>query len=228
MKVPGRHRVWIVSAAGVAAAALLALVAPLHDWLDTLEDTLGQLGLVSGLLAFGAITIAGSLAMLPAWVFQIAAGAAFGFGWGLVAALAATLAASLCAFLIGRYALRDRVGRAARRDPSFAAVDKAVKRDPFKVVALLRMSPVLPSTLKSYFLGVTCVDAIPYTAASALGMLPGIAVKVYVGYAGRDALASGGPLKWALLGAGLLATLAMAFFIGRAARKRLRLDEGGR
>ena len=121
--------------------------------------------------------------------------------------------------------IHDRVGQAAKRDKSFAAVDKAVKRDPFKVVALLRMTPVLPSALKSYFLGLTCVDALAYTAASALGMLPGLAVKVYLGHAGRDAFGGGGPLKWALLAAGLAAALAVTLLVGRAARRRLQLDE---
>ncbi len=100
-----------------------------------------------------------------------------------------------------------------------------MKRDPFKVVALLRMAPVLPSALKSYFLGLTCVDAIAYTAASALGMLPGLAVKVYLGHAGRDAIIGGDPLRWALLAAGLAAALAFTLLVGRAARRRLRLDE---
>jgi hypothetical protein len=116
----------------------------------------------------------------------------FGFAWGLAAALAASVAASLAAFLVGRYVIHDRIGRAARRDPSFAAVDAAVARDPFKVVALLRLSPVFPSALKSYFLGLTRIDAVAYTTASALGMLPGLAVKVYLGDAGRGALAGGG------------------------------------
>ena len=118
--------------------------------------------------------------------------------------------------------VRERIERAAKRNKSFAAVDKAVRREPWKVVALLRLSPVLPSGLKSYFLGLTCVDAVAYTTASALGMLPGLALKVYIGDTGRAAL-SGGPVKWAMLAAGIAATIAMALIVSRAVRKRLQL-----
>jgi uncharacterized membrane protein YdjX (TVP38/TMEM64 family) len=223
MKIAKRHWLWIGGVAGMVAAALVALLAPVHDWLDAFEDLLERMGLVRGLLVFGVVSAIGTMAFVPAWIFPIAAGAVFGFAWGLAAALAASVAASLAAFLVGRYVIHDRIGRAARRDPSFAAVDAAVARNPFKVVALLRLSPVFPSALKSYFLGLTRIDAIAYITGSALGMLPGLAVKVYLGHAGRGALATGGPTKWMLLAMGLAATAAMAVVVGRAARKRLGL-----
>jgi undecaprenyl-diphosphatase len=225
VKPARRHWVWIGTAIGIALALGVALLAPVADWLAALEGVLERKSLAQGLLIFGAVSVIGMLLLVPAWIFPIAAGAAFGLGWGIVAAVAASTLAALAAFLVARYLIHDHVGRAARRDKSFAAVDKAVKRDPFKVVALLRMAPVLPSALKSYFLGLTCVDAIAYTAASALGMLPGITVKVYIGHAGRDAFSAGDPLRWALLAAGLAAALALALLVGRAARRLLRLDE---
>lgn len=223
MKLARRHWIWAATGAGVLAAAMVALLAPVDDWLSAFEGILERQGLAKGLLVFAAISVTGMLLLVPAWLFPIAAGAAFGFGWGLAAAIVASTLAALAAFLMGRYVVRDWVGRAARKNESFAAVDKAVQKDPFKVVALLRLSPVLPSALKSYFLGVTKVEMAAYTAASALGMLPGLALKVYIGHAGRDALAGGGALKWTLLALGVAATLAMAFFVGREARKRLGL-----
>lgn len=225
MKIAKRHWIWVGTALGISLAVAIALLAPVKDWLAAFEGVLERQGLVQGLLVFGAVSVVGMLMLLPAWIFPIAAGAAFGFGWGLTAAIGASTVAALAAFLVGRYLIRDWVGRAAKRDKSFAAVDKAVKRDPLKVVALLRMTPVLPSALKSYFLGLTCVDAIAYTAGSALGMLPGILVKVYIGHAGREAVLGGGdPLRLAMLAAGLAAALAFTYFVSRAAHKRLRLD----
>lgn len=205
--------------AGLAIAALSA--GPAREWAGTLEDGLESRGLLAGMLIFCAASLVGTLLLVPAWIFPVAGGAAFGFGWGLAASIVAQALAAQCAFYLTRYVLRERVERAARRNKSFAAVDKAVKKDPMKVVALLRLSPVLPSGLKSYFLGLTCVDALAYAAASTLAMVPGLALKAYVGAAGRDALASGGALKWAVLAAGAIATVAIGLFVGRFAKRRL-------
>ena len=226
MKARAQSRIrgpWIAAAVAVLAiGVLVAAFAPLRDWTDAIEDALESMGPIQGLIAFCAVTVLGTLLMVPAWVFPIAAGAAFGMGWGLPVALAGSTLAALAAFLVGRFVVRERVERAAKRNKSFAAVDKAVRREPWKVVALLRLSPILPSGLKSYFLGLTRVDAISYTTASLAGMLPGVALKVYVGHAGRGAL-TGGPLKWAMLAGGIAATIAMAVVVGRAVRKRLQL-----
>ena len=193
------------------------------DWSSLLEQMLEEQHLPVAMLIFGAAYVVGTLLLLPAWIFPVAAGAAFGTRWGTAASLAAASLAAQCAFALARHLLRGRVERAARKRPTFAALDKAVKREPWKIVALLRLSPVLPSGLKSYFLGLTCVRPLTYAGASAAGMLPGIALKAYVGDAGRDALAGGGPLRWALLAAALAATVALSWIVGRVARKRMGL-----
>jgi uncharacterized membrane protein YdjX (TVP38/TMEM64 family) len=219
MKLTGHRAAWMLAAGVVGCAAFAALAAGHADaWGDRLEDALEQRGLVAGLMLYTLAALVGTLLMVPAWIFPIAAGAAFGFGWGAIATLVAQAIAAQCAFLTTRHALRKRVERAARRRPSFVAMDKAVKREPWKMVALLRLAPGVPSGLKSYLLGLTCVGAADYATASAAGMLPGMLLKTYVGAAGRDALSSGGPMKWALLAAGIAATLGVALWAGRAAR----------
>ena len=119
--------------------------------------------------------------------------------------------------------LRALVERAARRSKVFKSVDGAVKKDGWKVVALLRMSPVLPSGFKSYFLGLTRVRLADYVSASAAGMLPGILLKVYVGAAGRGAITEGGALNWSIFAAGAAATVALTLIVGRKVRARLEL-----
>jgi len=147
----------------------------------------------------------------------------FGLGWGVVAALAGAVAAALAAFLIARYLVRKPFERVARRYDAFEAVNAAVRKDGWKVVALLRMSPVLPSGLKSYLLGLTRVRLADYLGGSAAGLLPGVLLKVYVGSAGRGVLSEGGAYNWALLAAGLAATVLVTVLVGRKVRRRLEL-----
>ena len=57
--------------------------------------------------------------------------------------------------------------------PWFQAIDNAIGEDGFRVVALLRLSPLLPFALSNYLYGLTSVKPRPYILASWLGMLPG-------------------------------------------------------
>jgi uncharacterized membrane protein YdjX (TVP38/TMEM64 family) len=119
--------------------------------------------------------------------------------------------------------LRRHVERVARKYATFKAVDAAVAKDGWKVVALLRVSPVVPSGIKSYLLGLTRVSLPDYVAASAVGMLPAILLKVYIGAAGRGAISEGGLLNWSLFALGVAATVALTLLVGRRVRKKLKL-----
>jgi len=216
-----KGRIALAGAALLALAGIVAFVVPARDWTELLERALEERNLAHALLVFGAAYVIGTLLMVPAWIFPIAAGAAFGPWWGMLAAVVCSTLAAAVAFLVARHLARARVERAAKRIETFQAVDKAVRREPFKVVALLRLSPVLPSGLKSYLLGLTTVKPHQYIVASALGMLPGLALKVYLGHIGRGAVDADGPMGWILLAAGIAATLALTFVVGRAVARRL-------
>ena len=217
-----RRLLWI--AGGIlAASSLVALAIPAHNWTDLLVHSLEGRHLAAALVLFATVYMVGTLLFVPSWLFALASGAAFGFGWGLAASTVASALSAVVAFVIARYALRERVERAARRHQAFGAVEKAVQRAPFRVVALLRLTPVMPSSAKSYFLGLTSVRLAPYALASALGMLPGNALKAYLGDAGRNVLTDGGPWTWAMLAAGLLAVAVMALGVGRIVRRHLGL-----
>jgi uncharacterized membrane protein YdjX (TVP38/TMEM64 family)/membrane-associated phospholipid phosphatase len=214
---------WLAFAAAALLAMAAAVVLPLENWSQELREAIDGMSFLSGLLFFCMVSGIAALLMLPAWIYTLAAGAVFGFGWGLLAALITAAGSALAAFLLARYVLRRHVETAARRSAIFSAVQAAVEKDGWKIVALLRMSPLLPSGMKSYFLGLTRLGLADYLSASIAGMAPGMLLKVYVGAAGRGAFVEGGPLNWTIFGAGAAATVALAVLLGREARKRLRL-----
>jgi uncharacterized membrane protein YdjX (TVP38/TMEM64 family) len=221
--LPPDRRLWWIGGGLLAASALVALAVPAHNWTDLLAYSLEGRNLAAALALFIAAYVVGTLLLLPSWLFAIAAGIAFGFGWGLAASMVASTLSALLAFVAARYAFRERVERAARRNKAFTAVEAAVKKAPFRVVALLRLTPVMPSSAKSYFLGLTSVRILPYIVASALGMFPGNAVKAYLGHAGRNVLHDGGPWTWAMLAAGVAALAVMALGVSRIVRRHLGL-----
>lgn len=110
----------------------------------------------------------------------------------------------------------------------FQAIDEAIREAGWKSVALLRLSPALPFSFSNYAFGLTGVRTRGYVLATWLGTLPGTFVYVYLGHLGRSTLegAERSPLEWALLVAGLGATIAVTWWLTVLARRKLRELEG--
>lgn len=209
-------------------AAVLAIFAgwfflPLQDWMKVFTQWVEGLGVLGGVL-FALIYIAATLALAPGSILTIAAGLAFGIAWGLPLVLgAATIGASL-AFLVGRYLARDTVKGFTKKRPKLQAVDQAVSEEGWKVVVLLRLSPLVPFNLQNYFFGVTDIAFPSYVWATLIGIVPGTLLYLYVGALGKAAAGGGGQggaLKWALFAAGLVATVVLTVFVTRKAKAKL-------
>jgi uncharacterized membrane protein YdjX (TVP38/TMEM64 family)/membrane-associated phospholipid phosphatase len=214
---------WVALGALGLLAALLAVLLPLQNWSELLEDGIQSMSLLEGLLVFVAVSVTATLLLVPAWIFPLIAGAAFGFAWGVAAAMASAVISAVGGFLLARHVLGRRIERIASRSAAFSALNAACANNGWQVMAMLRLSPVMPSGLKSYFLGLTRARIADYVSASAIGMLPGVLLKVYVGAAGRDVLSEGGGLNWTLFAAGIAATVGVGWLLSREARKRLAL-----
>ncbi len=219
-------------------------------WVEDLRGWVDGFGPAAPLV-YGTIYAVGVAFMVPASPLTVGAGVAFGLLWGTVlTSIASTLGAGL-AFLLARGLLRGRlVGQAAgpaeagasfgrrllpagsvegwleENREKFEALDRAVAREGWKVVALTRLSPVFPYNVLNYAYGLTRVRFGPYLLASWVAMLPGTLLYVYLGVAGtRVAASATGAASWgqtALQVAGLLATVGVVYLVTRTARRLLR------
>jgi uncharacterized membrane protein YdjX (TVP38/TMEM64 family) len=167
-----------------------------------------------------------TVAFLPGSLLTLAAGAIFGLVRGTAYAFTGATLGAAASFLVARYGARRAIEQKIAGNARFAAIDKAVGKEGFKIVALLRLSPVFPFNLLNYALGLTKVRFLHYLLAS-VAMLPGTLLYVYYGHAaGSLAQAAGGgakqgPEKWISLGIGLAATIAVTAVITRLARRAL-------
>ncbi len=151
---------------GLAVAVVVAgvLLLPVRQYL------VAALEWTQGLGAWGPIFVAlfylvGCVFLLPGSVLTLGAGFLFGVPVGLLSAwIGATLGACV-AFLVGRTLARDWVALKVSGNPKFEAVDEAVGREGFKIVLLLRLSPVFPFNFLNYALGVTKVSFGRYALA---------------------------------------------------------------
>lgn len=213
---------WLIAAAVVAALVALFALVDVRGLLREVLDAIARLGPLGSVL-FIAVYVVACVLFIPGSVLTLGAGAVFGVVWGSVyVSVGATLGAT-AAFLVGRYVARDWVAKKIEGNASFAAIDRAVADEGWKIVGLTRLSPVFPFSLLNYAFGLTRVTLRDYVLASWIGMMPGTVMYVYLGSLAQVG-ASGqkkSPAEWALYGVGLLATLAVTIFVTRVARRAL-------
>jgi uncharacterized membrane protein YdjX (TVP38/TMEM64 family) len=221
---------WIVLVVAVVGLAVAVRLLPVTDWLRAFQSWVAHQGAWGGVL-YGAVYVVAALLFVPGSVLTIGAGLVFGLAWGTVIVSVASTAAAALAFLIARYVARGRVERLAKHNDRFGAIDHAIREKGWRVIALLRLSPLVPFSIGNYLYGLTPVAFGPYVLASWIAMMPATVLYVWIGAAGKAAAEKGhtrSPLEWALLGAGLLATLVVTVMITRAARRQLGHLRGGK
>lgn len=195
----------------------------IRAFLDYFTNAVEEYGYL-GYVAYAVVYTGLEVLALPAVPLTMTAGAIFGIVPGtLIVSFSGTAAATI-AFLIARYAARDRVRALAAANPKFAAIDKGISKDGFKFVTLLRLSPLLPFAASNYLYGLTSIELGPYVLGSWLGMLPGTYAYVSAGQIGKAVLSEGEGsfnfFSWHVAG-GLAVTGVAIAFVGRLAKQAL-------
>ena len=178
-------------------------------------------------VAFILIYAFAVVALIPASLLTIAGGAVFGLIRGVVYALVGATLGSTAAFLLGRYVARRLVAKRLAAMPRFVAIERAVSARGRRIVFLLRLSPMVPFNVLNYALGLTTISVWDFIVAS-LGTIPGAFVYAYAGKVTGEALALAGQAQvpkdasyYAVLLAGLVATVAATTVVTRTARRAL-------
>jgi len=219
---------WIGAAALVIGMLVLGRQLPLDQWIEGSRGTIESLGLW-GPVAFGAVYIAATVLMVPGVILTLAAGALFGSLVGTLTVSLSSVAGAAIAFLIARHLARERVEQRLAGNPRFAAIDRAIGQQGWKIVGLLRLSPAVPFSLSNYLYGLTAVAFWPYLAVSACAMLPATFLYVYLGDIGAKGIeaavgaqtASTSGFEWGFRIVGLLATIAVTLYVTRIARRAI-------
>jgi uncharacterized membrane protein YdjX (TVP38/TMEM64 family) len=179
--------------------------------------------------------IVACLTFFPGFILTMGAGILFGVLKGtLYVSIGATMGAG-CAFLLSRYVAREWVMRRFARNEKFRAIDDAVAKDGWKIVGLIRLSPVFPFIPMNFLFGLTRIPFWHFVAVTWVGILPVCLLFVYLGSLLGDIAALGtqplaaGKTKWIASGVGIVMTVIVTLFVARIARKALfsKLPEEG-
>lgn len=223
----GRRRKLVRATLFLLAMAVVAL------WLMLFSPSAGLKRLQAWIDSFGfwgpaifvLLYILAVVVLMPGSVLAIVAGLAYGL-WGLPLALAAATIGASIAFLIARYLARSKVLLLTRRNRLWRAVELAVSEGGWKIVGLVRLSPVLPFNLQNYFFGITGIPFRHYVPATFLGIVPGTTVNVSLATAGHAMTLEGlwHPIKLSLFLVGLAVTVLVCWIINRRVQAILALS----
>ncbi|MDC0092152.1 FAD-dependent oxidoreductase [Oceanospirillaceae bacterium] len=129
---------------------------------------------------FFALYVLVTATSLPVAVWMtLAAGALFGFWWGLLLVSFASSIGATMAFLLSRYLLRDWVQ--AKLGDYSQTINTGLEKDGIFYLFSLRLIPALPFFAVNLLMGLTAMKSWRFYWVSQLGMLLGTAVYVNAG-----------------------------------------------
>jgi uncharacterized membrane protein YdjX (TVP38/TMEM64 family) len=199
-------------------------LAPVLDWTQGLGGW--------GLIVVAAFYVVACLLLLPGPILTLGAGFLFGASVGVLTASIGANFGACAAFVVSRTIARDRIARKIADNPKFAALDAAVGKEGFRIVLLLRLSPVFPFNILNYALGLTRVSCRDYALATLIGMLPETLTLVYLGSLAKSLAAAvtgqadSGAVGRVLIWIGFAATISAAVLATRIAQKILKPARG--
>jgi len=159
---------------------------------------------------------------VPASLVGVAAGAAYGLPLGFATAALSTLTGAIVAFLLSRSLLRPFIERKLRDRPHLASFDAHIGARGWRLVCLLRLSPVMPFAATSYALGLSSIAFGEYllgSLASLLSLLAYVLTGVFV-KTGVSAWSDGEALiRLTSLGIGALSMAILAAQVSRMLRR---------
>ncbi|WP_460254460.1 TVP38/TMEM64 family protein [Acidiphilium sp. MT5] len=215
----------------IGGAALLAAVAVGslfgEQWSGavlTVLERLRHLGWIGWLIFALLQTLVALIGILPASLLGLAAGAVYGVALGFGLSAIGIMLGAAIAFALTRSALRPAIAHKLAANQRLARLDHAVGRDGWRLVLLMRVSPVMPFSLTSYALGLSAISPRDY-ALGTLAALPALLLYVAIGTLSRSGLAAlhgHAPIHLVLIGVAIIATGLLSLRLGRLIANALR------
>jgi uncharacterized membrane protein YdjX (TVP38/TMEM64 family) len=165
-------------------------------------------------LLFILLHILASLFFVPRSVLAVAAGLIWGMWLGTAYAMVGGIGGALVGFLAARYLNNGWI--VPEKLPRFGQLLERMERGGWRMVAILRLVPVMPHTPVNYAFGLTRVSLRDYLVGTAVGLIPTTVFWVEVGEAGGKLAA--GERGWLLPSAIGIVALALSILLPRIGR----------
>ncbi|MFF7246136.1 TVP38/TMEM64 family protein [Embleya sp. NPDC008237] len=139
---------------------------------------------------FVVVCALGVAAFVPKSLFAPIAGALFGAIGGTVVTLVGATLGALISLYLGRRLGRERISGWLHKREALAVLDRRLSRNGLVPITILRMIPVIPSSVVSYGAAATGIRTGQFLLGTALGMLPMTLVQCAAGASVRSGLST--------------------------------------
>jgi uncharacterized membrane protein YdjX (TVP38/TMEM64 family) len=215
---------WLAGLVAVIALVVVVTQLDLADGLLAFVERLRALG-PAGMVPFALSYAVASVFLMPVTPFSLASGFLYGPIGGFFTAWGGEVLGACLAYAAGRWVFRDRARALMLRSPMLSALDDALEEQGWRLLVLVRLSPLFPFGPLNYALGFSGVKPAHYVVATALGTAPACMLLVWTGSTlphlqavleGEEGM-EGAWLYWF----GLLATAVAVIAVTRATRQAL-------
>ncbi|MCL2169102.1 MAG: TVP38/TMEM64 family protein [Defluviitaleaceae bacterium] len=178
-----------------------------------------------GWLVFIGIYILVAVFMLPAFIFTVVAGLAFGPIIGALLALVGATIGATVAFIIARYVARDAIVGRFKDNRIFAKIEDGFEKNGVSFLILTRLVPAFPYNIQNYIYGLTSIKLPTFVLVTFITMAPGAFIYAFI--AGQ--IIEQGGVTWQLMvmfaAAGVILFLVSLIPKAIAKRKGIKLED---
>ena len=181
-----RRKWWILLALIVLGGVFFGVHEAEHALFEALRAALSTLHAAVDLapaqmiVIYFLLYVAMAAVSLPfGGLLTLAAGALWGFWWGMALAMVSATSGALAGFVVSRYLFHAAVER--RFGERLAPIQAGLREEGAFYLFSLRMVPVFPYWLANLLMGLTSMPALTFWWVSALGLVPIEAAYVFAG-----------------------------------------------
>jgi len=174
-----------------------------------------------GPVYFVAVAAIAESLTFPVTPMMLTSGYIFGMPFGVAVMLVSMSCAASIHFLLSRTLLRPSIERLVSDSSTVRAVNRAVEREGFRIMFLMRLEPLLPSSVTNFAFGLSSASYSDFIAATFLGYAPYTFALVSSATVLRDILGEGADKPWYLYAIGAVLYVGLLWLITDVASKAI-------
>jgi len=174
-----------------------------------------------GPVYFIAMAAAAESLTFPVTPMLLTSGYIFGLPMGTAVMLVSMSCAASVQFLLSRTLLRPNIEALVSKNAKARAVNRAVEREGFRIMFLIRLEPLLPSAIANCAFGLSSASYFDFIAATLLGYVPYTFALVSSATILKDLLKEGSDKPWYLYAVGAVLYIGLLWLITDVASKAI-------